>query len=166
MQYLDAISKTKEWSLFCIQGKSLISQSSKSMPWPIMLRSWSWIVLWRPNGLSRTNTKKRCTFHHRRLECKIASQDIPGTTGKFGLGVQNEAGQRLIVLPREHTGHSKHPFPQEETLHMDIKRWSIQKSDWLYSLQPKMQKFYTVSKNKTRSWLWLRSQNPSCPIQT
>ena len=29
--------------------------------------------------------------------------------GKFGLGVQNEAGQRLTVLPRERTGHSK-PF--------------------------------------------------------
>ena len=31
-----------------------------------------------------------------------------GVTGKFGLGVQNEAGQRLTVLPRECTGHRKH----------------------------------------------------------
>ena len=48
-----------------------------------------------------------------------------GVTGKFGLGVQNEAGQRLTrVLPRERTGHSKYPFPttQETTLHMDITR--------------------------------------------
>ena len=38
---------------------------------------------------------------------KVESQEISGVTGKFGLGVQNEAGQRLIrVLPREHTGHS------------------------------------------------------------
>ena len=61
------------------------------------------------------------------------------------------------VLPKEHTGHSKHPLPttQEMTLHMDITRWSIQKSDWLYSLQPKMEKLYTVSKNMIRSWLWL-----------
>ena len=44
------------------------------------------------------------------------------------------------VLPREHTGHSKHSLPttQEKTLHMDITRWSTLKSDWLYSLQPKM----------------------------
>ena len=27
---------------------------------------------------------------------KVGSQEIPGITGKFGLGVQNEAGQRLI----------------------------------------------------------------------
>ena len=60
------------------------------------------------------------------------SQEIPGVTGKFGLRVQNEAGQRLIrVLPRECTDHSKHPLPktQEKTLHMDIIRWSILKSD-------------------------------------
>ena len=42
---------------------------------------------------------------------KVGTQEIPGVTGKFGLGVQNEAGQRLIVLPRECTGHSKHPLP-------------------------------------------------------
>ena len=38
-------------------------------------------------------------------------------------------------------------------------------SDWLYSLQPKMEKLYTVSKNKTGSWLWLRSWTPYCQIQ-
>ena len=31
----------------------------------------------------------------------VGSQEIPGVTGKFGLGVQNEAGQMLTVLPRE-----------------------------------------------------------------
>ena len=63
---------------------------------------------------------------------KVGSQEIPRVTGKFGLGVQNEAGQRLIrVLPRERTCHSKHPLAttQEKTLHMDITRWSISKSD-------------------------------------
>ena len=57
------------------------------------------------------------------------------------------------VLPREHTGHSKHPLPttQEKTLHMDLTRWPTPKSDQLYSLQPKMEKLFTISKNKTRS---------------
>ena len=60
----------------------------------------------------------------------MGNQEIPGGTGKFGLGVQNKAGQKLIVLPREHTDHSKHPLPttQEKTLYMDITRWSIPKS--------------------------------------
>ena len=62
---------------------------------------------------------------------KEGSQETPGVTGKFGLGMQNEAGQRLIVLPREHTGLSKHRLPktQEKTLHVDITRWSTLKSD-------------------------------------
>ena len=43
---------------------------------------------------------------------KVGSQEIPGVTDKFGLRVQNEAGQRLTrVFPREHTDHSKPPFP-------------------------------------------------------
>ena len=62
---------------------------------------------------------------------KVGSQETPGVTGKFGLGMRNEARQRLRVLPRECTGHSKHPLPttQEKTLHMDITRWSTPKSD-------------------------------------
>ena len=55
---------------------------------------------------------------------------------------------------------------QEKTLYMDITRWSTPKSDWLYSLQPKMEELYTVNKNKTRSWLWLRSWTPDYQIQT
>ena len=58
---------------------------------------------------------------------KVGSQEIPGITGRFDLGIQNEAGQRLI----ESHGHSKHPLPttQEKTLHIDITRWSIPKLD-------------------------------------
>ena len=61
---------------------------------------------------------------------KVGSQEIPGVTGKFDLGVQNEAGQRLTVLPRECTGHSKLCLPttQETALHMDITRRSIPRS--------------------------------------
>ena len=62
---------------------------------------------------------------------KVENQEIPGITGKFGLRVQNEAGQRLTVFPRERTGHSKNPLltTQETTLHMDISRWATPKSD-------------------------------------
>ena len=39
-------------------------------------------------------------------------------TGKFDLGVQNEAGQRLTVFPRECTSYSKHRLPTtQETLY-------------------------------------------------
>ena len=37
------------------------------------------------------------------MECKVGSQEIPGLAGKFGLGVQNEAGQKLIEFFQENT---------------------------------------------------------------
>ena len=54
---------------------------------------------------------------------KVGNQEISEVTVKFGLGIQNEAGQRLKrVLQKEHTGHSKHPLPKthQMTLHVDI----------------------------------------------
>ena len=76
-------------------------------------------------------TKKDVLFITGDWNAKVGSQEIPEITGKFGLRVQNEAGQRLIVLSTEHAGHSKCPFPatQETTLYMHITRWSILKSD-------------------------------------
>ena len=73
---------------------------------------------------------------------KVGSQETPGVTGKFGLGMRNEQGEDNRVLPRKCTGHSKHSLPttQGKTLYMDIARWSTLKSDWLYSLQPKLGK--------------------------
>ena len=57
----------------------------------------------RPTRCSRTNTKNRCPFHHRGVECKTGSPEIPGAIGKFGLVVQNEAGQKLTEFCQENT---------------------------------------------------------------
>ena len=77
-------------------------------------------------------SKKDVLFIIGDWNAKVGIQETPGVTGKFGLGLWNEAGQRLNrVLPRECTAHSKHPLPttQEKSLHMDITRWSTPKSD-------------------------------------
>ena len=70
-------------------------------------------------------------------------------TGKFGLRVQNEAGQRLTELCQENALVIENTLVQLHKRGLDIPRWSIPKSDWLYSLQGKMEKLYTVGKNKT-----------------
>ena len=49
----------------------------------------------------RANTQKRCLFHYRALDAKVGSQETPGVTSKFGLGVWNEAGQRLMEFCQE-----------------------------------------------------------------
>ena len=82
-------------------------------------------------NLLELTPKKDVLFIIRDWNAKVGSQETPGVTGKFGLGIWNEAGQRLRVLPRKCTGHNKHPLPttQEKTLYMDITRWSTPKSD-------------------------------------
>ena len=62
---------------------------------------------------------------------KVGSQETPGVTGKFGLGLQNEAGKRLIEFCQENTLVIASTFFQQHkrTLHMDITRWSTVKSD-------------------------------------
>ena len=131
------VKKTK-WSWFVSKANHSTSQSSKSMPqcW----RNWSWTVLWRPTRSS--NIKKRCPFHHRGLECKSRkSRDIWNNKQVWSQSTKWSRAKVNRVLPREHTVHSKHSLltTQETTLHMDITRWLILKSDWLYYLQPKME---------------------------
>ena len=62
---------------------------------------------------------------------KVGSQEIPGVTGKFGRGVQNEAGQRLIEVCQENALVTENTLFQQHKrrLHVDITRWSIPKSD-------------------------------------
>ena len=129
MQYLDATSKTTEWSLFVSKANHSISQLSKSVPQPVTMK--------KPklNGVMKTNdTQKRCPFHYRGLECK--SRKSRNTWSNRQIWPWNEEWSRAKtnrVLPRKCTGHSKHRLPttQEKTLHMDITRWSTPKSDWL-----------------------------------
>ena len=61
---------------------------------------------------------------------KVGSQETPGVTDKCGLGMWNEAGQRLTEFCQENALVIANTlFQQDKTLHMDITRWSKPKSD-------------------------------------
>ena len=93
------------------------------------------MVLWRPTRPSRTNTQIRCPFHYRGLECKSRkSRDTWGNRQIWPWSTERGRAKANRVLTRERTGHSKHPLPttQEKTLRVDMTRWSVPKSDWLY----------------------------------
>ena len=51
--------------------------------------------------LLELTAKNRCPFHYRGLDAKVGSQETPALTGKFGLGIWNETGQRLIEFCQE-----------------------------------------------------------------
>ena len=80
---------------------------------------------------------------------KIESQEIPGVTGKFGLGLQNEAGQRLTEFCQENALVIANNTREDST---HGHHWKVNTEIRLIIfLHPNMEKLYTVSKNKTGS---------------
>ena len=96
MQYSDAISKTKRMISVHFQGKpfhimviqvyALTSNAEEAEV------EWFYEDL---QDLLELTPKKDVLFIIGDWNTKVGSQETPGVTGKFGLGVQNEAGQRL-----------------------------------------------------------------------
>ena len=98
--------------------------------------------------------KKDILFITGGWNAEVGSREIPGVTGKFGLGVQNEAGQRLTEFCEENA------LVIANTLFQKCKRqlytWTSPDSQHQIqtdynSLQPKTEKLHTVNKNKIRS---------------
>ena len=70
-----------------------------------------------------TNTPKRCPFHYRGLECKSRkSRNTWNNRQIWPWNMEWSRAQANRILPRERTGHSKHPLPttQEDNSLMDI----------------------------------------------
>ena len=96
MQYLDAVSKkrmisvhfqAKPFNIMVIQAYALPSNTEEAEV------EWFCEEL---QDLLELTPKKDVLFIIRDRIAKVGSQETPGVTGKFGLGVQNQAGQRLI----------------------------------------------------------------------
>ena len=95
MQYLDATSKTTEWSLR-LQGKpfsiTVIQVYAPTSNAEEAEVEWLYEDL---KDLLKLTPEKDVFFIIGDWNKKVRSQEIPGVTGKFGFEVQNEAGQRL-----------------------------------------------------------------------
>ena len=106
------------------------------------------MVLWWPIRPSRTNIPKRYPLHYRGLECKSRQSRNTWSNRQIWLWSTEWSRTKVIwVLPRDCTGHSKHLPTLDKSLHMDITRCSVLKSDWLY-LQPKWRS--SIQSAKTR----------------
>ena len=106
MQDLDAISKTTEWSLFetgsLIQGKpfniTVIQVYAPTSNAEEAEVKWFYEDL---QDLLELTPIRDVLFIIGDWNAKVGSQETPGVTCKFGLGIQNEAGQRLTEFCQE-----------------------------------------------------------------
>ena len=79
--------------------------------------------LWRPTRPFKITPPKDVLFIIGDWNAKVGSQETPGVTDRFGLGVQNEAGQRQIEFSQENALVTANTlFQQHKALHMDITR--------------------------------------------
>ena len=102
MKYLDAILKKTEWSLFISKANHSISQKSQVYASTSNAQEAEVERFYedQQDHLDLT-PKKDVLFIIGVWNAKVGSQETPGVTGKFGLGVQNEAGQRLIEFSQD-----------------------------------------------------------------
>ena len=102
MQYLNVISKMTELSLFCFQGKlfNIMAIQAYAPTSNAKEAEVEWFCEDLEDFLELT-PKNDVLFIVGDWNVKVGSQETPGVTSKFGLGVQNEAGQRLTGFCQE-----------------------------------------------------------------
>ena len=81
----------KPSNIMVIQVYALVSNAKKAE------------VQWLYEDLEELTPKQDVLFIIGDWNAKVGSQETPGVTGKFGLGIQNEAGQRVIEFCKENT---------------------------------------------------------------
>ena len=101
------------------------------MPQPVMVKK---LVEWFYEDLQdhlELTPQKDVFFIIGDWDAKVGSHETPGVTGKFGLGVQNEASQKLTEFCQENALVIENTLFQQHKrrLHVDITKWSILKSD-------------------------------------
>ena len=96
MQYLDTISKMTEWSLFISKENKLFNITVIQVYAQTNNAEEAEVEQFYEDlqDLLELTAKKDVLFIIGDWNAKVGSQETPGVTGKFGLGLWNEAGQR------------------------------------------------------------------------
>ena len=103
--------------------------------------------------------KKEVLFIIGDWNAKVGIQETPGVTGKFGLGVQNETGQRLIEFCQENTLVIAKPSSndtREDSTHGNHQMANTEIRLIIFFAAKDGEALYS-QQNKTGNGLWLRS---------
>ena len=154
MQYLDEISKTTECSLFISKALYTFNITVIQVYAPTSNAEEAEVEQFYEDlqDLLELTSQKDVLFIIGDWNAKVGSQETPRVTGKFGLGVQNEAGQRLIkfcqgnalVIANTLLQHKRrlYPWTSPDGQHQNQTDYILCSQRWRSSI---------VSKNKTRS---------------
>ena len=168
MQCLDAVSKMTKWSVH-FQGKPLnitiIQLYAPTTKVKVVEVEWFYDDI---QHLLELIPKKDVLFIIGDWNARVGIQDIPGVTGKFGLGIQNEAGQRLTEFCQENK------LVIANTLFQQHKRWLYTCTSQMVNIEIRLIIFFAAEdgealqsqQKQDLSWLWLRSWTPYWKIQT
>ena len=153
MQYLDTVSKTTEWSLFTFHTTVIQvcapSTNAKEAEVEQLYEDLQDLLELMP--------KKHVLFITGDWNAKVGSQEIPGVTGKFGLGIQNETDQRLTEFFQENALVIANTHFQQHKRRLYI--WTLPDGQYQNQIDYNCcsQRWRCIESGKTRSWLWLRS---------
>ena len=103
---------------------------------------------------------KKNPFQHKGLECKSRkARDNWSNRQVLPWNTKWSSAKANRNFSREDTAHSKYTSPtmHETTLYKDITKWSILKSDWLHSLQLKMENWIWKSQQWPQNWKGIES---------
>ena len=148
MQYLDEISKMTEWSLFVSKGKPFnitviqVYVSNSNAEEAEVERFYEDL-----QELLELTPKKDVLFIIGNWNAKVGSQEIPGVTCKFGLGLQNEAGQRLTEFCQENALVRANSLFQQHK--RQLYTWTSPDGQYLYQID------YSLCSQRWRSSIQL-----------
>ena len=113
MQYLDAISKMTEWSLFISKANHSIITVIQVYALTSSAEETEAEQFYEDlQDLLELTPQERCPLHDRGLECKSRKSRYTGSRRQIWLwSTKWSRAKANTVLPRERTGHSKHPLP-------------------------------------------------------
>ena len=153
MQYLDAVPKKRMISVH-FQGKpfniTVIQVYAPTINVEEAEVEWFYENL---QDLLELTPKKDFIFIIGDWNAKVGSEETPGVKGKFGLGVQKEAEQRLIEFCQENALVIANTLFQQHKRRLTHGHHQMfnTKIRFIIFFAAKMEKLYTVSQNKTES---------------
>ena len=163
-------SRPRDWTWVSCIGRRILSNELPGMPYQEAIAVQLLSCVWHFATPWTAACHASLSFIIFQSSPKAGSQEIPRVTGKFELGVQNEAGQRLIEFCQENALVIANTIFQQHK--RQLYTWTPPGAQYRNQIDYVLYSWtwrsptQSAKKKKTESWLWLRSWTSCCQIET